>query len=422
MTPRSPASYPFRRPGSAAARAATARLAAPLLLASLLALAATPPVARVVAEPELAVTSRGHAPSVALDGRKRGVVTWVSGASGQATAIHARRFEGNAFRGADFRVNTLAAGDLREPAVAMDARGGFLVAWQEASAPGADSAIRGRLFRANGSPRGACCGDLTLNPPGASSAHPRVAMAPDGRFAVGWEHSPADVGLTVRLATFRADGLPLGRPVPMNGAGVTANLVGAVSAGPASVALGWTEVSPCPQMPIDPVSAVATFSWDLRPLGDVDRLANNNPCVDGPMVLALPGSDLGPLGIFVGRRYSIQRFSPLDGQRVGPRTNVAELPFCGGGDCERVVAVAGDPRGRFVFVWERVRHLAQGDPFDLFAELYGREGLRRLDRFPINNIASGAPEHPAAALGADGALVVVWERAGGLVMRKLQVP
>jgi hypothetical protein len=209
----------------------------------------------------------------------------------------------------------------------------------------------------------------------------------------------------------------------LSAAGTDANLVGAVTAGDASVAAAWTEVSPCPEQPVDPVSAVATFDWSLQPLGDVQRLANDNPCVDGPQVVGLLASDLGPLGIFVGRRYSVQRFSPLSGGRSGPRTDVAALPFCGRNACERVAAVAGDARGRFVLVWEQMQ--ASGDQWDLFAQLYGREGKPRGERFRITPRSSSsqlAPQ-PSAALGADGTLLVVWRQDGReLLLRRFHLP
>ena len=200
--------------------------------------------------------------------------------------------------------------------------------------------------------------------------------------------------------------------------GTMANLVGAVSASPTSVAVGWTEFTPCPSNPIDPVSAVYTFNWQLSPLRAVDRLANDNPCVDGPQVLAMPSSDVGPLGIFVGRRYSIQRFSRTDGTRIGPRTNVAELPSCAGSTCDRVKTVAGDPRGRFVFIWERF----ENGVYNLVAELYGREGAKRVERFPINTHASTTEERPAAAFTSDGTLIVTWHREGeGILMRRFRI-
>jgi hypothetical protein len=252
-------------------------------------------------------------------------------------------------------------------------------------------------------------------------------MGPDGRFVVAWEQPGARPARALRVATFEADGRRLAGPRVMDARGAVANLLEAVSARDRTVAVGWTEVTPCPHEPLEGlsvVSGVATFGWSLGPLEPRDRFANSDPCFDGPRVLALPGSRLGPLGVFVGARYSIQRFSPLDGGRVGPRTTVAELPSCDDVSCERVAAVAGDERGRFVLVWEHMQ--AAGERWDLFVELYDREGRRLSERFQVSSASSSRPQHPAAALTADGTLMVVWERDGRqgrtVVMRRLRLP
>ena len=359
---------------------------------------------------EQLVVSTGNYPALVYDNQGRGVVAWVEpGTATVPSAIHGRRLSGETL-GAPFQVTAPSSVVWSEdPRVAMDGQGGFVVVWSA-------NEVHGQLFRNDGRPRG---GQLTLSPRNVGGYHPEVAMASDGRFALAWEQSHWDPMRAVRLATFTSRGTRLGRALTMPAIGTMANLVGAVSAGPNSVAVGWTEFTPCPSNPIDPVSAVGTFNWQLSPLRAIDRLANDNPCVDGPQVLALPNSDAGPLGIFVGRRYSIQRFSSLDGTRVGPRTNVAEFPSCPGGTaCERVKAVAGDPRGRFVFIWERF----ENGVYNLVAELYGREGAKRVERFPINAHASTTEERPAAALTNDGTLVVTWHREGeGVLMRRFRI-
>jgi hypothetical protein len=359
---------------------------------------------------EQLVAATGDYPSIAVDAGGRGVVAWRDGAAvaGPVISIRARRFAGDTL-GAPFQVGTPdIAISPNDPRVAMNAAGAFVVVWSERE-------VHGQIYRADGRPRG---GELLLSPRNVGGFHPEVAMAADGRFAVAYEQSTPDPMRSVRLATFNARGARFGKAITMNAVGTMANTVGAVSASPASVAIGWTEFTPCVSNPIDPVSAVATFNWSLQPLRNTDRLANDNPCVDGPQVLAMPNSDFGPLGIFVGRRYSIQRFSRTDGTRIGPRTNVAELPSCTGSTCDRVVAVAGDPRGRFVFVWEHY----ENNTYSLSGELYGREGTRRVERFPITTHTSSESEQPAAAFTSDGTLVVTWFRAGeGVLMRRFRI-
>lgn len=392
-------------------RPSSAFRAGVLIAAAALPLAAAARAQELVTEigAEQLVAATGDSPSIALDGQGRGVVAWVEAGPGAgAQSIRARRLSGDTLS-APFQVSAASASiPAGDPRVAMDAQGNFIVVWSA-------NEIHGQLYRSNGSKRG---NELLLSPRHVGGSHPEVAMASDGRFVLGWEQSTSDPGRAVRLATFTAKGGRLGRATTMPAIGTMANLVGAVSANAASVAIGWTEFTPCPSNPIDPVSAVATFDWSLHALSDVDRLANDNPCVDGPQVLALPGSDLGPLGIFVGRRYSIQRFSSADGSRVGPRTNIADLPACTGATCELAKAVGGDARGRFVFIWERY----ENGVYSIFGELYGREGAKRVERFQISEHTSAAQERPSAAFTSDGTLVVSWFREGeGVLMRRFRI-
>jgi len=389
------------RPGSRGRRLRPALAALAVAAGLLVTATAQAQFESVTPGDEQLVSATGDTPAIAMNAQGRGVIAWSDG------SIQARTFAADGLR-PQFAVNT-APGTLLDPRVAIDARGGFVVVWSGRE-------VRGQVYRGEGRRRG---GELTLSPRNVTAAHPEVAMAADGRFVVAWEQSTPDPSRAVRLATFTAGGGRMGRPLTMPAIGTMANLVGAVSASADSVAVGWTEFTPCPSNPIDPVSAVMSFRWSLALLRDVDRLANDNPCVDGPQVLALQGSDYqGPLGIFVGRRYSIQRFSSADGERFGPRTNVAELPACGATDCARVVAVAGDQRGRFVFVWERFTN----GHYELSGEFYGREGERRVESFPISTGSSTAPQHAAAAMTSDGTLVVTWRRSGtGIVVRRFRV-
>ncbi|HET6896990.1 MAG TPA: hypothetical protein VFK70_01535, partial [Vicinamibacteria bacterium] len=68
--------------------------------------------------------------AIAHDGAGNFVVTWSSGYGGLETDVFARRFDalGNP-RGPEFSVNTYTSGSQRQPAVASDAWGNFLVGW-----------------------------------------------------------------------------------------------------------------------------------------------------------------------------------------------------------------------------------------------------------------------------------------------------
>jgi hypothetical protein len=219
----------------------------------------------------------------------------------------------------------------------------------------------------------------------------------------------------VRATFFDARGRRQGRPLRMNDQG-DSPLIGDVGASDSGFAAAWTEVTECGThtgSETDLVSAVATFDEQGRSLGPVERFGDDALCDGGPIAAGVPGSDFGPLGVFDGNTVSIQRFSPDDGERVGERTVVFTPEACTAIACERVAAVAGDRRGRVLVVWER-REVTSGQAlYDLYAQLYGREGRPRSPRFLVNDSSSLSEQHPAAALTGDGHAWVTWRRAGG---------
>src|SRR5688500_1588143 len=93
-------------------------------------------LAFVAAGPEFRVNSFTNSnqatAAVAADGDGDFVVAWTSsGQDGSAYGVYAQRYAaGGAALGAEFRVNTTTAFVQRHPAVAMDADGDFVVAWE----------------------------------------------------------------------------------------------------------------------------------------------------------------------------------------------------------------------------------------------------------------------------------------------------
>jgi hypothetical protein len=370
---------------------------------------------------EYALTANGHAPAVAASAGGRVVFVWLAPGGDGNEAVWARRFVYEQPVAAAFVVSAAAGASLSSPVVTMNARGDFVVAWQ--STVDGSPAVFARRFRANGRPLGE---SFALSPDGEAAMHPRIALGPDGRFAAAWDRDVADPQQTVRLAAFTGNGGRIGGPLTLPAVGTDANSLGALAVTRTSVSIAWTERTPCPAA-MDPVSAVESFDWALHRMGRVERFANDNPCVDGPHVVGLAAADTSVLGVFEGRRDSMQRFSATNGARLGRRTDFAAYPACDDSDCERAELVAGDSRGRFVLVTELVREVPDGGRYDLFATLFGKDGRARSSHRAIDAHSAVEPEHPAAAFLADGTLVTIWERGqgpapGGLVFRFLQLP
>ncbi|MEO8276774.1 MAG: hypothetical protein ABI639_11195 [Thermoanaerobaculia bacterium] len=127
--------------------------------------------------------------AVAMDGNGNYVVVWRDEfGDSNLSAIVGRRFS---FRtglplSPAFVVNSTAAGDQRHPVIAMRADGRFLVAWEGPDSTGpATTGIFARIFRPDTTEFAA---EFSVNAvhPGVQK-NPAVAMQPDGSFLIAWQ-------------------------------------------------------------------------------------------------------------------------------------------------------------------------------------------------------------------------------------------
>ncbi|MGE5609995.1 MAG: SdrD B-like domain-containing protein, partial [Bacillota bacterium] len=126
--------------------------------------------------------------------------------------IRARRYNASgAPQGPAFRVNATLAGEQRDPAVAMDAAGGFVIAWDSnaASGVGADGngwGIYARRYNAGGEPQG---GESRINTSTAGDQrYPAVALH-NGDLVIAWAGAGAD-GIGIYAQRYNAAGVAQG--------------------------------------------------------------------------------------------------------------------------------------------------------------------------------------------------------------------
>src|SRR5688500_16227514 len=130
-------------------------------------------------------------PSVAMDVAGNFVVAWQSkDVPTFAYGIYARRFNPSGAPLSDeFPVNTTTAGNHVRPAVAVEAAGGFVVAWR---GPGQD--LFGDIFAQRYNRAGAAVGgEFRVNTHTTNTqSDPAIAMDADGDFAVAWNSRHQD--------------------------------------------------------------------------------------------------------------------------------------------------------------------------------------------------------------------------------------
>lgn len=164
---------------------------------------------------ELAVNAvsagQQSAPSIAMAPDGSFVVAWQTLVQSNLE-VRARRFDSSGTTASgEIAVNTRTGNTNGSPAIASDARGNFVVAWESTIAGSYE--IRARRFDARGSAQSA---EIAVNADTASSQRaPTLAVAADGAFIVAW-HSNLDGSLEIRARRFHASGAPAGDEFPVN--------------------------------------------------------------------------------------------------------------------------------------------------------------------------------------------------------------
>ena len=298
--------------------------------------------------------SRQGRPSVAMDADGNFVVAWESwGQDGDNAGVFAQRYDAaGVAQGPEFLVNTNTTSIQRRPAVAMDADGDFVVAWQSYSEPGPEFDIFAQRFNAAGATQGPEFRVNTHIP--NSQFSPTVAMDADGDFVVAWE-SYFQGGSEVSIFAQRFDT-----------AGVAQG--------------GEFEVS------------TNDMYWQYSASVALDA--------DGDFVVAWQHtSDEGP-GTYVGNVFA-QRYNAA-GVAQGPEFLVNTYTT----DNQAFPSVAMDADGNFVVAWTSEDQ--DGSRGGIFAQRYNAAGVAQGPEFQVNTYTPLDQTLPSVAMDADGDFVTAW--------------
>lgn len=109
------------------------------------------------------------------------VVVWESHPDGHPASVLGQRFDSSANRlGSEFRVNTSTLFNRKQPSVAADAAGNFVVVWLD---EGYSGGIHGQRFASDGTRRGT---EFQASAASFYQDHPSVAADGQGNFLVVW--------------------------------------------------------------------------------------------------------------------------------------------------------------------------------------------------------------------------------------------
>jgi hypothetical protein len=152
-------------------------------------------------------TDAQGSPALAADSDGDLVVVWESfGQDGSGAGVFARRFDSaGAPQASEFQVNSFTAGAQRRAAVGRDSDGDFVVAWQSFDQDDFNYGIFARRFDSAGSPQ---AGEFQVNSQTVDEQRqPGLALDSDGDFVVAWQ-SRQDGVYDILARRFDAAGSP----------------------------------------------------------------------------------------------------------------------------------------------------------------------------------------------------------------------
>ena len=297
-------------------------------------------------------TGDQYLPAVAMDAAGNFVITWHSnGQDGAGLGIYAKRYNAaGAAQGTEFRVNTYTTGDQRDPAVAMDDAGNFVIAWTSNGEDGSGDGIYAQRYNAAGVAQGT---EFRVNSftMGAQSG-PAVAMNGVGNFVIAWSsYSQDGSGDGVYAQRYNATGAVQGAEFKVNTYTIGEQWFAAVA-----------------------MDAAGNFviTWHSNE------------------------QDESSFGIYA-QRYNAAGI----GQGAEFRVNTYTT------DQQMEPAVAMDDAGNFVIAW--TSWAQDGSCDGVFAQYFNTTGAAQGAEFQVNTYTASDQANPAVAMNGAGNFTIAWD-------------
>jgi len=316
-----------------------------------------------------------------------------------------------------FQVNTYTTEEQTNPAVAMDADGGYIVVWTTEVSPGPDlsgSSIRGQLFSSDSTPVG---DEFQVNSFATDfQVSPSVAMRPTGEFVAVWGSSASEGGdpfYSVQGQRFAADGRPEGYEFQVNT--LTDNVQESPSVAVARTGeflVVWQSVGS--YGPDDDGRSIQAqlFAATGAPVGNQLQV-NSYSGADQ----ADPEVAVGPAGEYVvtwyntdgsagdpsGRSVQGQQISAT-GQLIGGELQVNS--YTDGDQYNPSVAVG--PGGEFVVVWSGYGSFGSDTDYAILGQRFDADGLAVGSEFQVNTYIDAYQIRPWVDTTDDGTFLVAW--------------
>jgi len=299
-------------------------------------------------------TNSQSAPAIAVDSVGDYVVVWESQQdTGGSFGIYGQRYDENGAKvGGEFQINNYTTEEQRSPAVAMDANGNFVVAFESFDQDASGYGIYARRFNNAGVAQGAAflVNTTTLD----SQIRPTVAMDGDGDYVIAWESYTDGDNVGVYYQMFSETDALIGTEMLVN---------------------------------------VTTADAQANPAVAMDN--------DGDFVITWQSylQDGSGYGVFA-RRYN-SAGSPLGGEFRPNQYTTGQ---------QREPAIALDMNGDFIIAWESFAQ--DGSGTGIYAREYANNGNALAPEFLVNSTTTADQRTPTIAIAANGNFVVSWSSFG----------
>jgi hypothetical protein len=350
-------------------------------------------------------------PSVTSDSSGNFVVVWASGSTaaqdGSGPGIFGQRYASAGVPlGAEFRVNSYTTDIQFHPVTASDAAGNFVVVWHSYAQDGSNYGVFGQRYASSGALLGP---EFRVNTYTTNfQRDPSVAADPSGNFVVVW-HSRGQDGSSTGVfgQRYASSGAPLGPEFRVNTYTSNYQLVPAVAKdslgnfvvvwtsyggqdGSSSGVFGQRYASS--GIPLGPEFRVNTYTPFAQRFPSVAADSSGNFVVAWESLFHQDGSGSGVFG----QRYA------SSGLPLGPefRVNTYTSYY------QFAAAVATDSLGNFIVVW--TSELQDGSIQGVYGQRFANSGAPLGAAFRVNTYTTSAQFHPSVAADSGGNFIVVW--------------
>lgn len=331
------------------------------------------------------------------------VVVWSGNTAEDSFGIAARHFSGDGTTATqDFAVNTYTAYIQRNPDVAAQPDGQFLVVWESGGLSPITDPSQGIFARRYGADAVALGNQFQLDATSDIADNlPAAAPLTDGGYVVVWVTGlPSDATTNVLYGRrLGLDGLPLGDQFVVNHYTPFQTRPAVAGTSDGGFVVVWEDA-------YRDGDNFGVFGQRFDAAGALSgpdfRVAEATVSIQRrPSIAATPGG--GFVVAWASYEVHARRFA-ADGTPLGGdfQVNSADLGQQG------YPSVASEPDGGFLVTWQTDRG---GGPFNIVGQRFGPGGARIGEEFQVNTFSSLSSTRSACevATNADGQVLVVWQ-------------